>query len=374
MRPKLTRYLIEKGHATEEQCTEALQRQVVFGGKIGTNLLELFHITEDQLLEALSHTHRIPVADSKRLEQIDRSLIESFPEELARTHEMIPFEESQSRIHVAVTDAGNMDGLDALSFRAGKVAVPFITTELKMGFLLEKYYGVKRDRRFISVPEEERRLREERIKEQQKKMAEKTREVEAASEQTPETSVAVAEPPTSPPDAVTDATPPLDLTSFDGTSLSLAQAENRDDIAGTLLAFAGFQLERTILFTIKGKTVHGWRGSGMWKNPDVIKKIRFSLPDPSLIRDVAYRKEAYRGPLDDIVVHRQLIQVLGAPFPKEVVAFPLAIRNKVFCVLYGDNAVSNDPIAASEPLRRIALKAALSFEILILKAKIAFCA
>ncbi len=372
MAVKLTRYLIEKGYATEEQCTEALQRQVVFGGKIGTNLLELFHITEDQLLEALSQTHRTPLADPDKLDKIDPSLIDSFPEELARRCSMIPFEASQNRLHVAVTDPSNMAALDEVSFHTSKVAVPFVTTELKMGFLLEKYYGVQRQRRFISVPEEERRLREERIRQQQKQRAEEARASEAESDRMKETSVAVAEPPSPTTDPAIDETPTLDLTSFDGASQSLARAENRDDIAGALQAFAGAQLERILLFTIKGNTVHGWRASGMWKNASIIEKVRFSLSDPSIIRDVAYKKEAYRGPLEDLVINRKMIQVLGAPFPKEVVVFPLAIRNKVFCVLYGDNAISNDAIAPSEPLRRMALKAALAFEILILRAKIAF--
>ncbi len=374
MRPKLTRYLLEKGYATEEQCTEALQRQVVFGGKIGTNLLELFHVTEDQLLEALSDTHRIPMADPKRLDKIDPKLIKSFPEELARKHEMIPFEESQSRIHVAVTDPADMEGIDRISYRTGKVVVPSITTELKMGFLLEKFYGIQRDRRFISVPEEESRLREEWIKKKQRKLTEQGRAGEIELGPTTETTLAVADEAPLLIDPVADATPPLDLTSFDGASRSLSEANDRDDIAGTLLAFAGFHLERLILFTIKGKTVHGWKGGGMWKNPQLIDRIRFSLPDPNIIRDVAYRRETHRGPLDDIMIHRKLIQVLGAPFPREIVAFPLAIRDKVFCVLYGDNAISNDPIAPTEPVRRMAVKAALSFEILILKAKIAFCA
>ena len=52
IRPRLTQHLLEKGYVTEDQCNEALERQVVFGGKLGTNLLELFYINEDDLVEA----------------------------------------------------------------------------------------------------------------------------------------------------------------------------------------------------------------------------------------------------------------------------------------------------------------------------------
>ena len=55
-------------------------------------------------------------------------------------------------------------------FITGKIIKAFVTTEMKMGFLLKKYYGVQRDRRFISIPEEEKQRRKEW--EEQKKIIE----------------------------------------------------------------------------------------------------------------------------------------------------------------------------------------------------------
>jgi len=138
MRPKLTQYLIDKGYATEDQCSEALQRQVVFGGRIGTNLQELYFISEEQLLDALSHCLHISIADPEKLQKIDPTIIELIPEDLARKYKVTPFEFSKGRIHLSMMDPTNMEALDEISFITGKVILPFVTTELKMSFLLEK--------------------------------------------------------------------------------------------------------------------------------------------------------------------------------------------------------------------------------------------
>jgi len=359
MRPKLTQYLIDKGYATEDQCSEALQRQVIFGGRIGTNLQELLYITEDQLLDALSHCLHIPIADPEQLQKIDPSLIEQIPEDLARKYKVAPFESSKGRIHLAMTDPTNMEALDEISFITGKVIKPFITTELKMSFLLGKYYNISQERRFISIPEEERKRREEWKK--RKEAAEtsaQSRQTKTESATTLEESSAALKAP--------------DTTTFEGASQALAMAGNRDEIAEILLTFANFRLERTGLFIMKGGNVQGWKVGGVWKYPEHVAKIRFPYKEQTLFHDVAESNQPYKGTLLQIETHKKIIGTLGVPYPKEVVAFPMTIRKRVFSVLYGDNAISRDPFRDLEAIRKIALKASLSFEVLILKAKILF--
>ncbi len=372
MRPKLTEYLLEKEYVTEDQCSEALQRQVIFGGRIGSNLQELYYVTEEQLLEALQHTHHIPIADPEKLKEIDPSIIREIPEDLARKYKITPFESPKGRVHLAMTDPANMGIIDEISFITGKVIKPFVTTEMKMTFLLEQYYGIQRERRFISIPEEEKKRRKEWEEKKKKKAEEELAAQERAekekivsSEESPETQV-------SSPAVVSAPQPALDLNTFQGASQGLSQAQNRDDIANTLLAFANFRLERAILFIIKGEQIEAWKVGGVWKTPEHVGKIRFPFNDPTLIFNVANSNQSYKGPLLEVDTHKKIIGTLGAPYPKEAVAFPLAIRKRVFSVLYGDNAISSDPFPDLQELKKIVLKAALSFEILILKAKILF--
>ena len=58
--PILARILIDGGMVTERQLQEAIQYQVLYGGRLGTNLYELGFITEERLQEALSRAHGVP--------------------------------------------------------------------------------------------------------------------------------------------------------------------------------------------------------------------------------------------------------------------------------------------------------------------------
>jgi len=383
MRPKLTQYLIDKGYVSGEQCSEALQRQVIFGGRIGTNLLELFYITEEQLLEALSHTLHVSIADPVKLREIDPAVIQEIPEDLARKYRVCPFESPKGRIHLAMMDPTNMEAVNEISFITGKVIKPFVTTESKMSFLLEKNYRIRREMRFISIPEEEKKRRKEW--EEKKKIQE-----ERAAQQMTEKAKAPLPAPSAPPVSI-EARPPepvpapvpmpagapepepaIDLTTFEGASLNLAQAKNREDIADTLAEYANARLERVILFIIKGDQVQAWKAVGLWETPEDLEKICFPIKDPSVVSTVFESNQPYKGPLIEIPPHIKIIETLGSPYPEEAAAFPMAIRKRVFSVLYGDNAVHGAPFSDLQDLKKIVLKAALSFEILILKAKILF--
>lgn len=369
LRPKLTQYLIDKAYVTEEQCSEALQRQVIFGGRVGTNLLELFYITEDQLLDALSHTLHVPVADKEKLKAITPAVLQLIPEDLARKYQIIPFEASKSRIHLAMIDPTNMEAMDEISFITGRVIKPFVEAEAAMTFLLEKYYGIRREMRFVSIPEEEKRRRQEWEERKKKKAEQKAAEEQPARQKKETPRSSEAEPAAA--TFVAEASL-IDLTSFEGASRSLSQAGNRDEIAKTLLTFANFRLERAVLFIVKGDQVQAWKAGGIWKTPEGAEKIHFPLKEPTLIHDVAESNTPFKGPLSKIEIHKKIIGTLGAPYPKEIVAFPLAIRKRVFSILYGDNGFSNEPFREIQEVQKIALKAALAFEVLILKAKILF--
>jgi hypothetical protein len=371
-RIKLGQFLIREGYITDEQCSEALQRQVVFGGKLGSNLLELFYIDEETLLKGLSYTCHAPAAEPEKLDEIPQEVIDAFPTDLAQKHKVIPFEISGSRIHLAMTNPNDMGAIDEIGFITGKVIKPFIATEMKVGLLLEKHYGVRRDRRFVSVPEEEMKRRKE-WEEKKKKLQDAKKAEEAPLESSPrETSSAdtAVQPTRAEPEI--PVVPPPDPTTFDGASQSLARAENREEIAAVLQAFATYRLERIVLFIIKGDEILPWKLGGVWKHPERMGDIRFSLQEPSLIHDTVDSGRPYKGPLLEIKTHKMMIESLGGPFPSEVVAYPLSIRKRCFSVLYGDNAISSDSFRDLTLLHKITLKAALAFEVLILKAKILF--
>ena len=52
---------------TDRQLQEAIQHQVLYGGRLGTSLYELGFITEERLTDALARAHGVPAVDLKTL-------------------------------------------------------------------------------------------------------------------------------------------------------------------------------------------------------------------------------------------------------------------------------------------------------------------
>ena len=72
MAEKLGELLIKKNLLTQAQLEEALQAQVIFGGTLGTILIEMGLITEDTLADILAQLLAIPCAKPGQLAEHPR--------------------------------------------------------------------------------------------------------------------------------------------------------------------------------------------------------------------------------------------------------------------------------------------------------------
>jgi len=72
---KLGEVLVKEGLITKEHLRLALERQVIFGGRIGTNIVELGILTEDEFTKFLSRYLKIPVVKPSQLANIDEEII-----------------------------------------------------------------------------------------------------------------------------------------------------------------------------------------------------------------------------------------------------------------------------------------------------------
>ncbi len=69
MVPKLSSLLVQEGVVSVRRVEEALQRQVIYGGSLGTNLLEMNAISEGEVLRSLSGVSGLEPADGRWLEE-----------------------------------------------------------------------------------------------------------------------------------------------------------------------------------------------------------------------------------------------------------------------------------------------------------------
>ncbi|MGA9522622.1 MAG: hypothetical protein WBV82_14240, partial [Myxococcaceae bacterium] len=149
---RLGELLVQQRIVTPKQLEEALKAQMIYGGRLGTNLVELGHITLDELARALGAQRQMPVATSADFDAVTPSTLELISAETAAKFVAFPlFRDGPRRIKVAMLNPYSIEDLDQLGFITGMRVVPFIAPELQIYFYLERHYGISRDARYIRL-------------------------------------------------------------------------------------------------------------------------------------------------------------------------------------------------------------------------------
>src|SRR3954451_23330844 len=99
---KIGEVLIREGHLTQDGLEEALDWQVLYGGRLGTNLLELRLVEEEQLARALGKQLGCAVAWGDL--QIDPTLLRLVPKHVADRQEVVPWKLDRRRVKLLVTE------------------------------------------------------------------------------------------------------------------------------------------------------------------------------------------------------------------------------------------------------------------------------
>ncbi len=318
---KLGEALVKDSLITREQLKLALERQVIFGGRIGTNIVELGILKEKELSSFLGKFFRVPAADAALLSSVEEETIACVGRELAEKYKAVPFRKERNRLHVAMLDPRSMAAIDELRFITGYDVIPYAVSELRLLHALEKYYGVERDLRYIgtfgSSEEEQTKSPAEAHKEQMNKVKEE-----------------------------------------------FASAREKEEIIGILLNESKRISSRAAVFILKGDRLKGWKGRGI-----DVDNVEVVVVPRSLFSDVIGRKSHYRGPLLRIPENEPLISILSGA-PQDCLMLPIAIRDKVIGILYVDNGNHAVMDSSLNYVHTLVSIAQLSFEIAILRKKI----
>lgn len=314
---KVGEALVKEGLITRQQLEIALQRQVQFGGRIGTNILELRFIGEDELTKFLSRYFRIPPVLPDMLATIDEEVVGSISAEIVEKYMILPFKKERNRLHAAMLNPKDIREIDELRFITGFDIIPYVITELRLLYALEKYYGIKRQLRYISLTDRfnpEAKVEEDSIEKIKK---------------------------------------------------AFCDVKETEEIAGILIQAAYKFAARVGVFIIKGKNIVGWKGRG-------ISVEGFSVTgeeDMSVFSDVLKRRSYYRGPVLKVKGNEPLIKLLGGA-PQDALLMPIDIRERAVALLYVDNGNSSVLDANVGYLSKLATMAGIAFEIMLLKNKI----
>ena len=154
---RLGELLLKLGKITQPQLEDALRAQVMWGARLGTNLIEIANLDLDMLSQTLGRQQQIPPAIRKHFESADGELQAKLPRNLASRWECIPIAAvagNSQQVAIAVVAMPPPHALDeiaeALGSQRDKLVVG-IACELRVRYQLERVYGIERDSRFLRV-------------------------------------------------------------------------------------------------------------------------------------------------------------------------------------------------------------------------------
>jgi type IV pilus assembly protein PilB len=148
---KIGEALIKGRLITEDQLKLALERQKVFGGRIDTNIVESGFLDDEKLTSFLGQFLRLPTITSNLINSIPDEIISTMKKEVAEKYAILPFKKEGTRLHVAMLNPKNLKDIEDVRFMTGFDIIPYGITELKLRNALEKYYGIKKAIRHISI-------------------------------------------------------------------------------------------------------------------------------------------------------------------------------------------------------------------------------
>ncbi len=369
---KLGEMLMQEGLVTPEQLEEALRYQVIYGGKIGTNLIEMGLAEEGDIALTLSRKLRVPYVDPEQLMNIPEGVLRVVPLDIVEKYKVIPLRLDQKKLSLVMADPGNLPAIDEISFRTGYIIRPLVTPEVRLILALEKYYNIQRELRYILALG---------------KIAPKKKG--ASSPDKP-----AARPPSAQEQALREALASADLSEIDevldlgeaelieelpdvevidrftpdAVSHQLADAKDRDEIAEALVGSLSRDFPRCALFLVKGTAATGWKGRWRGKAVEAFDRLQVSLEDPSVLKLVAESRSCYLGPLPDNPANAQILKETGGGKPQTVLFVPMIMLGRVVAILFVEGAP--DLGERLVELQKLTAKAAMAFDILILRSKI----
>jgi hypothetical protein len=367
---RLGERLIAAGLISEEWLEEALEAQVVHGGRLGTNLVERHHVDLDELAMALGEQHGLPAALAEHFAAADPNVQQALGAELAARWCVVPLgvvgdADGQQRIAVAARDPLSAEAIDELTLALGTEILPAIACELRIFYQLEAVYGLARPNRFKRVRQsasidlpivfEDPEPPAEPTAEGQPTGRERRRFVTTLSDVDDEQQVlGRIRLRRSGPNSARGGIDPSDL---DAVMRAVRRATGRDAVGDLVVAAMREGFDRAIevgmILVVRDLTAVGWKGFVRGGGDDAVELVAVPLVPgvPCTITDVYERGAPWVGPpRHPDGLDARLCLALGTGAPAEMQVLPVSIFDRTACLLYahgpGLSPAGNDSLTA----------------------------
>jgi hypothetical protein len=388
--PSFGKYLLEQGAVSRAQLDEATQSLVIFGGRLGTNLVEAGYLRLTELEQHLSWYLGIPTPPSEWIESPDREALNAVPASLVERHRILPVKLEKWTLHLGMVDPRDPHRVDEIAFATGLRIEPYVLSEVHLLFLLERWYGIQRPIRFASLgggawaqqpasngeaeasqasldptaeDEEAARQRdalgihplqadEELIDDQTFSSLHQRWQPTASDDGHAHSSEAggargtaeseVAPGAESDPQASPLVAPPGTPTEIAALETDLTTAVNRDVVAVIALRLARAYASVAALFVVRDGMIHGSCSVGDAFEQRV-RGILLPRSAESILAEPANTGDVHRGAPPRSGIDQRLFRALGRSDARDVAVFPIRIGERVVNLLYVDNG--SEPLA-----------------------------
>jgi hypothetical protein len=406
--------LVAARSLSSEQVEQALRAQVMWGGRLGTNLIELGYLDLDTLSKLLGRQHGIPAALARHFEKADAALQKRLSADVAERYSCVPLLQLAQHRQVAIAALAPIDRR-GIAIIAGELAIEpaqvviAVAAELRIRYHLERVYRIPRSTRFL-------RSRGKTIP------AFPQFQILAVEEVDPEIVLPTPEPPPIPPPrpdepvdlsslavleddatpipesassepsgrdrrtyvrtiadqpgteseralariairrvAIEEAVPQLGVTLGEATR-AIRRAPDRDKVADLVIDAINRFLtgcNAAVILVVRGAVAIGWKSYS--RSGNALPEIAVPCDQPGLLPRVVQRAQTHRSPAAELTeIDRLLLDSLNATptdNASELVIAPVTIGGQVMCVL----ALAATPDAPAAAIEQIAAATGAAF-------------
>jgi hypothetical protein len=369
---KLGTLLLRNAAISLTQLEAALRAQVIYGGRLGTNLVELGFVDLDALAIHLGELTQLPVATRTLLENATPEAIKLVDATTCERLGVMPLAVAappEPALALAMVEPSDGVAVEEVARIAGMPVTPHVVPELRLLYYLEKAYGLPRKARFVRTG---------------------TRRVAGANDDRRRTQPpggivtpppvrlepkkrAAASRPTVPPMVPTEEVTPPPRLAWGFACDHLDRATQRDQIADVFCEFAAGRFGAVVVFLVRDGNALGWHGRIDGRQP-LIPFDQISLPlGPSSAFQIAHDgMRLFRGnaPSSAHPIENRLWEGMGTPPPIDLVVAPVLVKQRVVNLVYA-HAMGGGmlPDGDTAELAELAVRASEAYVRLIKRSK-----
>lgn len=356
---KLGTLLLRNAAIGLSQLEAALRNQVLYGGRLGTNLVELGFLDLEVLSAYLAELTGLPIATPTLLDDADKALLDKIGSDDAHRLRAIPLGHVGDGVAaVAMVEPADPIALETLHARLGATISPYVVPELRALYYLEKHFGTPRRARFIRTA----------------RAGSDPGELVGDDRRKQQPAGGIAMPPTltlEPRRRRTSSQVPLThavptALSYGATCERIDTAQNRDQIADAFVDYAKGRCDALVVFLIRDGNAMGWRGyvAPPTRPTKPFEELSLPLGGISALQTAHDSGQTYLGasPSPARPIETSLWGSLGAdPPPVEVLVVPVLVKQRPVNLLYAHTLGGTPPQVLITELQDLAARAQTAY-------------